>query len=69
MDWVDLIQKAVIAGLALYTTIKGRKEWKVRKRIGSNPSRCEDMANRMKNVEDSIKLLKDDIKYIMGRME
>jgi len=68
MDWIDIIQKLAIVGLTIYTTIKGRKEWKVRKRIGSNPSRCEDMAKRMKNVEDDISIIKDDMKYIMKRM-
>jgi len=68
MDWIDIAQKVVIAALAIYTTIRGRKEWRVRKRIGSNPSRCEDMAKRMKNVEDDISIIKDDLEYIMKRM-
>jgi hypothetical protein len=69
MDWIDLLQKAIIAALAAYTTINARKEWKVRKRLGSNPTRCEDMARRMKGVEDAVTLINDDIKYILKRME
>ena len=67
MDWIDIAQKVVIAALAIYTTIRGRKEWRVRKRIGSNPSRCEDMAKRMTNVEEDIKIIKSDIKYLMDK--
>lgn len=55
--------------LSIYTAIKERKEWNVRKELGPNPTRCEDMAKRMKAVEESIDLIRDDIKYIMGKTE
>jgi hypothetical protein len=69
MDWIDLLAKIALAGLTLYTGWNARKEWKVKKRLGSNPTRCEDMAKRMKKVEDSLVLMEDDIKYILKRME
>jgi GTP cyclohydrolase FolE2 len=69
VDWLDLLQKLIIAGLATYTGVKARKEWRVGRRLGKNPARCEDMARRMKDVEADIKLMRGDIKYIMDRME
>ena len=69
MDWLDIVQKAVIFFLSVVTARNARKEWKVKKRLGSNPTRCEDMAKRMKVVEEKIIIMNDDIKYILKRME
>jgi len=69
MDWLDIVQKAVIFFLSVVTARNARREWKVKKRLGSNPTRCEDMAKRMKVVEEKIIIMNDDIKYILKRME
>ena len=67
MEFKDIAYILGILILSIYTAIKERKEWTVRKRLGPNPTRCEDMAKRMKAVEDAIDLIRDDIKYIMDK--
>ena len=69
MELKDIAYILGLLVLSVYTAIKERKEWSVRKRLGPNPTRCDDMAKRMKGVEESIVRIEDDIKYIMDRNE
>ena len=69
MELKDIAYILGLLVLSVYTAIKERKEWSVRKRLGPNPTRCEDMAKRMKAVEESLEVIDDDIKYILTRME
>jgi len=68
MTPIEIGQAVAIAAIAVIVFLERRKERRAkRKGLPPNPERCEDMAKRMKAVEDDIAIIRDDIKYIMDK--
>jgi len=68
MTPIEIGQAVAIAAIAVIVFLERRKERRAKKLgLPGNPERCEDMAKRMKSVEDDIAIIRDDIKYIMDK--